>query len=225
MCRVLFIAALAVLAAVPAAAQARPLRVLVTGDSMMLLTDRYLKQTLTAAGAQVRTEIHVATGVTKPDLLDWAALARRQAERRRPDVVIATMGANDGYPIRGARCCGARWTARYATRIRRLMRSWSREGHTRVYWLTLPAPDDVELGRQFDAVNRAVTRAAAPIPSAAIVDLRPVITPTGGFQPRMAIDGVEQQIRSDDGVHLWWPGARLAADTIVARLRADGVVA
>lgn len=225
MCRVLFIAVLAALLVAPSSAQARPLRVLVTGDSMMLLTDRYLKQSLQAGGgARVTVDINVSTGLTRSDLLDWTAHAERQAARR-PDVVVATMGANDGYPVRGARCCGARWTARYATRARRVMRAWARDGRTRVYWLTLPAPDDADLARQFAAVNAAVERAAAPLASAAVIDLRPVITPAGGFQPRMAIGGVEQQVRSDDGVHLWWPGARLAADTVLARLRADGVLA
>jgi uncharacterized protein len=190
---------------------------------MMLLTDRYLKRSLEAGGAaSVHVDIRVATGLSNPALLDWDALARRQVARYRPDVVIATMGANDGWPIRGARCCSSRWVAHYATRARRVMRTWTRGGAPRVYWLTLPAPDDADLGRQFDAVNAATVRAAAGVRGAAIVDLRPVITPTGAFQPRMAIDGVEQQIRSDDGVHLWWPGARLAADHVLARLRADG---
>ena len=208
---------------VAGSAEARPQRVLVTGDSMMLLTDRYLEQGLEAGGAaSVHVDIRVASGLSNPSLLDWPALARRQVRRYRPDVVVATMGANDGWPIRGARCCSKRWTARYATRARRLMSTWARGGATRVYWLTLPAPDDADLARQFGAVNAAVVRAAAGARSAAIVDLRPVITPTGAFQSRMAIDGVEQQIRSDDGVHLWWPGARLAADRVLARLRADG---
>lgn len=223
--RTTLLVVLALLAAAPAA-QARPQRVLVTGDSMMLLTDRYLKQGLEQGGAaSVHVDIRVATGLSKPHLLDWGALARRQSARYRPDVVVATLGANDGWPIRGARCCGSRWVARYATRARRVMRTWSRAGAARVYWLTLPAPDDAALGRQFAAVNAAAQRAARGVPGAAIVDLRPVITPTGAFQQRMAIDGVDQQIRSNDGVHLWWPGARLAADHVLARLRADGAAA
>jgi hypothetical protein len=205
-----------------ATADARPLRVLATGDSMMLLTDRLLKEAM--PGAAVRSDVHVATGLTQPELLDWAKLAQRQAATRKPDVVVTALGANDGWPIRGAKCCGAKWTARYATRARRLMRAWTRNRHTRVYWLTLPAPNDVALARQFDAVNVAVVQAASAVPAVTIVDIRPVITPTGGYQPRMAIDGVDQQIRSDDGVHLWWPGARLATEAIVDRMRLDGLV-
>jgi hypothetical protein len=220
----LLAATLAVVLAAAASAQARPLRVLVTGDSMMLLTDRYLKLGLEEGGAaRVRVDVRVSTGLSKPAVLDWPRHAARQAARRRPDVVIATLGANDGYPIRRARCCSARWVARYATRARRLLRAWSRGGRTRIYWLTLPAPDDVELGLQFDAVNAAVIAAASAVPATRIVDLRPLISPAG-FRSRMVIGGVEQQIRSDDGVHLWWPGARLASDTVIGTLRADGVL-
>jgi len=221
--RAVFLAVFVALVAA-AGADARVPRVLVTGDSMMLLTDRYLKLDLERGGlATVRRDLRVSTGLSKPHLLDWPAHARTQAERRRPDVVIATLGANDGYPIRGARCCTQRWTARYATRARRLLLAWSRAGRAKVYWLTLPAPNDARLGRQFDAVNAAFTRAARGVPSAAIVDLRPVISPFG-FSERMTIAGVDEQIRSDDGVHLWWPGARLAANVVLDRLRADGVI-
>jgi hypothetical protein len=217
-----------VLAAAPAAApaaaggEARP-RVLATGDSMMLLTDRQLRAALAPAGrAVVMSDVRVATGLTKPHLFDWERHAKRQLRRRRPDVVVAAMGANDAFPIGRARCCGTRWRMAYARRIERLARAWRRGGVERVYWLTLPEPVPSVLTERFAGVNAAVDRARG----IAVVDTRPILTPDGVFVAEMETSpGRVEKVRSDDGVHLWWAGARLVAAAIAERMEADGLLA
>lgn len=211
---------LALVAAAPAAAGAP--RILATGDSMMMLTDRQLRAALAPSGrAQVMSDVRVATGLTKPHLFDWQAYAERQTKRRRPDVIVMAMGANEAFPIRGARCCGARWRVRYAERVERLARAWRRGGVDRVYWLTLPAPVESFLTPIIAGVNAAVLRARG----ITVIDTRPILTPDGVFVAEAETSpGVVEKIRSDDGVHLWWPGARLVAAAIVARLEADGVL-
>src|SRR5688500_8034727 len=103
------LATVAALLALAAPAFAAP-RILATGDSMMMLTDRVLRATLRADGrAVVTSDIRVATGLTKPHLFDWQAYAPRQVLRKRPDVVLMAMGANEAFPIGRAKCCGARW--------------------------------------------------------------------------------------------------------------------
>jgi hypothetical protein len=215
----------AVLAAVVAlatagVADARPLRVLATGDSMMLLTDRELGRAL-AGRAIVMRDVRVATGLTKPYLIDWIGYAGRQAERRRPDVVVVAMGANDGYKLRGAPCCRGAWIPRYARRIEAVARAWRRRGVRQVYWLTLPAPVPGFLTPRFQGVNTAVTRAR----NVTVVDTRPLLTPLGSFvKTAETSPGVVEQIRSDDGVHLWWPGARIVSREVVTRLEEDGLL-
>ena len=203
-----------------AAAAGNPLRVLATGDSMMLLTDRMLARTL-AGRAIVMRDVRVATGLTKPYLIDWHGYAGRQAERRRPDVVVMAMGANDGFRLRGARCCKGVWIDRYARQVERVARAWRVRGVRAVYWLTLPAPVPGFLTPRFQGVNAAVERAA----SITMIDTRPILTPQGRFVSEAETSpGVVEKIRSDDGVHLWWPGARLVAQAIVARMEADGLL-
>ena len=204
-----------------AAATARP-RILATGDSMMLLTDRELRAALAPTGrAVVRDDVRPATGLTKPHLLDWVRHARRQARRYRPDVVVVTMGANEGFPLGTARCCGARWRTAYEARIERVSRAWRRGGVERVYWLTLPEPIPSVLSARFAGVNAAVSRARG----IAVVDTRPILTPDGVFlQELETAPGRVEKIRSDDGVHLWWPGARLVAAAVVERLEDDGIL-
>ena len=58
-----------------------------------------------------------------------------------------------------------------------------------------------------------------------MIDAYALLTPDGVFVEEMETSpGVVEQIRSEDGVHLWHAGARLVATTVTARLQADGVV-
>jgi hypothetical protein len=226
------VAAVLVVAAASSAAGAAPAaaaapareapRVLATGDSMLMYTDRVLRARLHAsARARVISDIRVATGLAKPWLLHWDAHAAWQARRHRPDVVLATMGANDIHPIGRSPCCSARWAAAYAGRIGRLARVWRRGGARRVYWLTLPIQAHARLEPLFTAVNRAVERA----PDVRVIDVRPIVNPGGAYHHELEVaPGDVRQIRFEDGVHLWWPGAELVADAVIARLEADGVI-
>ena len=218
----LVLATLAVLIAASAPAVAAGPRILATGDSMMLLTDRQLRAALAPEGrATVMSDVRVATGLTKPHLFDWFSYAKRQVRRKRPDVVVMAMGANEAFPLGRAKCCGPRWRVPYALRIERLARTWRRAGVDRVYWLTLPAPVESFLTPIIRGVNAAVVRARG----ISVIDTRPLLTPDGVFVAEAETSpGVVEKIRSDDGVHLWWPGARLVAAAIVARLEQDGVL-
>ena len=209
---------LAAAAAAPANAAAP--RIVATGDSMMMLIDRQLRAALQPTGrARVFVDVRPATGLTKPHLFDWVHYAPRQMRRRRPDVVVAAMGANEEFPIGRAKCCGPRWRVRYARRVERLSRQWRRGGARAVYWLTLPEPIPSFLTRRIAGVNAALPLARG----IRLIDARSIITPDGVFVSEAETSpGVVEKIRADDGVHLWWPGARLVANAIVQRLEADG---
>jgi hypothetical protein len=205
----------------PAAHAERP-RVLVTGDSSVMFTDEVLRRTLHASrAARVTLDRHVATGLAKPWLLRWERHAAWQARRRRPDVVITSMGANDIHPIGRSQCCAAGWVRAYAGRIGRLARVWRRGGARRVYWLTLPIQAHARLEPLFTAVNLAVERAHG----IEVIDVRPVVNPSGRYHHELEVaPGVVEQIRHEDGVHLSQAGAELVAAAVVARLRADGIL-
>jgi hypothetical protein len=199
-----------------------PPRILITGDSMIMYTDALLRRTLHAQDeARVVVARHVATGLAKPWLLEWHKHAALQMRRHRPETVIASMGANDIHPIGRAACCGPAWAARYAARIERLARAWKRGGARRVYWLTLPIQAHARLEPLFSGVNAAVERARG----IRVIDVRPIVNPGGLYHHELEVaPGVIQQIRYEDGVHLWWPGARLVAEAVIARLRLDGAL-
>jgi hypothetical protein len=199
----------------------RPLTILATGDSMIQIVDSQLQRRLRPRGVRVQSDARIGTGISKPALLDWVALARRQAFSRRPNVTVMFIGANDGFPIGGVNCCGRRWIEGYAARVRRMIASYRRRGAAKVYWLTLPAARRPSFARVFRAVNAALRLAEPAISgSGRILDLGRVFTPGGRF--RTSIGG--RVVRQGDGVHLNGLGASIAANVVIRAMRRDGVL-
>ena len=198
------------------------LRILATGDSMIQIVDSYLRQRADSRRALVRSDARVSTGLSKPALLDWRAHAREQATEIRPDVTVMFIGANDGFPMAGADCCGAPWIAEYARRARRMMRTYARGGRGRVYWLLLPAPRGRLFRETFPAVNAGLRLAARGLADdVRLIELDNVFTPGGRYRDSMEIDGKRVRVRQRDGVHLNATGAALTARLVVGALRRD----
>ena len=202
------------------------LRLLATGDSMIQVTDDILRDRL-GARRRVTDEAHVSTGISKAGVfgLNWMHHAATQARSIHPDATVVWIGPNEGFPIDGVSCCGPAWVKGYADRARSMMRAYRRRGRAVVYWLTLPIPRSDKLARVLRAVNRAILRAARSAGSGVhVIDMRRVFTPHGHFQQRACYHGYCFSARQPDGVHLSLAGSRVAADIIVRRLRADGVI-
>lgn len=196
------------------------LRILATGDSMIQIVDSFIRDR--SGAATVRSDARVSTGISKPALLDWRRHAREQASSVRPDVTVMFLGANDGFPMAGADCCGAPWIAEYARRARAMMRSYARGGRARVYWLLLPAPRGGLFRETFPAVNAALRQAAAGLEDdVRLIELDEVFTPGGRYRSTMRIDGKRVRVRQSDGVHLNTAGAKLAARLVVGAIRGD----
>jgi hypothetical protein len=196
------------------------LRVLATGDSMIQIIDSYLKTRL--PGATVRSDARISTGISKPFMLDWVALAKRQAAAVRPDATVMFIGANDGFPIGSAACCGSDWIDAYAKRAEAMMRAYGRDGQGRVYWLLLPPAGKPAFQRVFVAVNAALRQAAKAVGKGVVlIDDGAVVAPGGHFS--MTLNG--KVVRQDDEVHLSTYGASIVANLIIGALRRDGLVA
>ena len=195
-------------------------KLLVTGDSMAMPLDTELAREL-AGSVEVVRDPHVGTGISKDVLVDWSKLATQQIAEHRPDAVVVFIGANEGFPIGGEACCGARWAAAYGSRVRRMMNTYRRGGKARVYWLTLPLPRDGERIRIARSVNEAIKVAADPYRSQVrVFDSVPIFTPEG-YRDSMPIDGDDTIVRESDGIHLNGRGAGLAAERVLELIERD----
>lgn len=199
---------------------------LVTGDSLSTPLDLELAQRLTPDGVEVIRDPHLATGISRSDIVDWAKLSATQEAEHHPEAVVMFIGANEGLPMPGPNgkevgCCGPEWAAIYANRARQMMANYLRGG-AKVYWLTVPAARDPARKPIVDAVNAAVTAAAAPWRSSVrIVDDAAVVTPGDRFRNAMEVDGTETIVREPDGIHLNRAGSALAADAVEESLQRD----
>ena len=200
---------------------------LVTGDSLAQPLDVQAARRLARDGVVTTRDVHLGTGISKTDLVDWGLLSTKQVKDKQPDAVIMFMGANEGFsfPAPGGKsidCCSAEWAATYATRARSMMNTYRRDGDARVYWLTLPAPRDPARQKVARVVNAAIAVAAQPYRSQVrVIDLTDALTPRGRYRAAMTVGGRETLVRNPDGLHLNEAGAGVALDIVLERLRAD----
>ena len=200
---------------------------LVTGDSLGQPLDVQLARELAGDGVVTTRDVHLGTGISKTDIVDWGLLSSKQVKDKKPDAVVMFMGANEGFPFPGPgggdiACCSAEWAVTYARRARAMMDTYRRDGDARVYWLTLPMPRSVPRQKVARAVNAAIAVAAQPYRSQVrVLDMNEVFTPGERYRAAMTVGGRETLVRRPDGIHLNDAGARVALDIVLARLRAD----
>lgn len=230
MARVVPALLVAVLAVGPVAtAEAAPLRVLVTGDSLVRPLDDLMVRPVERAGGRVARDPRPGTGLTRPLVLDWPKHARRQTRKHHPRVTVMFIGAGDSEPLPSSTgpevaCCRRAWIDAYADRVERMMRSYMRRKRSHVYWLTLPAPRQQGRRQQFLAINYAITQAARKAGEKAhVVDTVPVLSPDNRFRRERRYRGRNVVVRDGDGVHLTTPGARIVRDLVMRAIRGDGL--
>lgn len=199
---------------------------LVTGDSLAQPLDVELARRLAPQGVRTVRDVHLGTGISKSDLLDWGRLSTQQVRKDKPDAVVFFLGANEGFPFqvghKSVQCCGPVWAAQYATRARQMMQTFRRNGAARVYWLTLPLPRSSARQQIARAVNAAIVAAAAPYRAQVrLPDMTQLFTPGGKYRAAMPINGRSTIVRMPDGIHLNEAGAALAAQVVIGRLKAD----
>jgi lysophospholipase L1-like esterase len=200
---------------------------LVTGDSLSTPLDQELGQRLAPDGVDVIRDPHLATGISRDDVVDWAKLSATQVADEHPDAVVIFIGANEGLPMpdpsgKDVSCCGPEWAAIWANRARQLIDNYRQGGAAKVYWLTVPAARDPDRKPIVDAVDAAVYAAAAPWRSQVrVLDMGAIFTPGDRFRNAMEVDGSETIVREPDGIHLNRAGSALAADAVEAALDRD----
>lgn len=189
---------------------------LVAGDSLARSVTQGMRR-LRAPGVVVHGDVNPGRALTKADGFDWLSHAREMIARWRPDVVAVFVGANDGWPIGSVSCCASDWVELLAERQRTVMQAYADAGTARVYWSTLwaPGPNVAKLEPIWASVNHAVT-AAVTSDHARIFDAAALFSPGFVFQPSIARDA--------DGIHLSRAGGLVAADALLAQLRADRVL-
>jgi hypothetical protein len=200
-----------------------PLKVWMGGDSLMGTISEQV-QGMVGGDNRYRftTDVQVATGLVRPDVLDWAAELTAQMDAADPDVVVLSFGGNDDQPLHGPSdeyysLFTPEWQAEYARRVGFMLDIASKGGTRTVVWLGLPAERPENLDGAKEAMNAAAQSEVAKRSHAVYVPLGPLLAgPDGGYADDLTLpDGSVIRARSPDGVHLTEEGAAIVAPTIL----------
>ena len=200
-----------------------PLKVWMGGDSLMGTISEQV-QGMVGGDNRYRftTDVQVATGLVRPDVLDWAAELTAQMDAVDPDVVVLSFGGNDDQPLHGSgdvyySLFTPEWQAEYAHRVGIMLDIASKGGARTVVWLGLPAERPENLDGAKEAMNAAAQSEVAKRAHAVYVPLGPALAgPDGGYTDDLTLaDGSVIRARSPDGVHLTEEGAAIVAPAIL----------
>jgi hypothetical protein len=201
----------------PVVRNAPPPRLLATGDSTMDGLDNALADQL-ADAATVTSQVEPGMAVSRAD--GWQPIAVKQVRRLKPRTTVVSLGANEGFAMRGAdgaahECCDEQWIDEYARRTRRTMLTYGK----RVFWLTIAGPREQRRVPVINAVNTAILRAAQGLANVRVVRMDLLFTPNG-YTEAIRYDGRDVRVRETDGVHLNDAGAAIAAREVIKALKA-----
>ena len=204
-----------------------------SGAAVLLIGDSLLAGSLGTAITRalssdprfrVVSAVQSATGLSRPEVFDWAAVAPPLLEREQPSYVVCSFGANDGTAIRqGERLLEFEegpWHSVYRARVIQMMRRLAGT-NTRVLWLGLPPMRSERLADRGQVLNRLYAEAARTVPRVEFLDVTMLLSDHRGDFTTFANDpsGRLVRLRMDDGVHYSPAGARAVSRWVVDWLR------
>jgi len=216
----------------PVFSAARPLRLWVAGDSLVITPGESIVRALEGTGAAravAPVDGRISTGLERPDVFDWYAEIRRQLRRLKPNAVVLSFGGNDDHDYMSGlpkgvsidEFGGPRWTAEYRRRVDAVMDTVARDGRV-LFWIGLPITRDADQSRRFDTINRIVHDEAARRPGRVFyVDTYTLFAGADGGYAQYLPDstGGLVKMRAGDGVHFERTGGDLIAATVLDQLR------
>jgi hypothetical protein len=206
---------------------AKPLRLLVTGDSLTgYIGPELIDKAIVAGPVHGYVDTHNGTGLTRPDFVDWSLVAQKQVAADNPDAVVVMIGGNDfqNMTLPGGHFFTAgtpEWTAEYQRRAEICMRIWAQGGAKRVYWLSMPPARNPDWARDDRQINIALQRAADDVPGAEFVNVLGPVTDHGKYVDFIHWHGQWVLIRENDGVHLNPAGSTIVAGEVLDVIRRE----
>jgi lysophospholipase L1-like esterase len=208
--------------ALPWFTPAKPLRVYITGDS--LVTDPASSFQDLARQSRIidvlSVDPHAATGLAQPEIFDWFDYLPQQARQLRPNLVVITLGGNDGLDLSGnggGQGFGTpAWRAEYGRRVGGVMDDFIGVG-AKVVWLGLPITRDSDLATHYRAINQVDSeQARLRAGNVTFIDLYSRFADKHGqysdYLP--GVGGQVVHVRASDGIHYDTPGADIVAHAV-----------
>jgi lysophospholipase L1-like esterase len=208
--------------------RAKPLRVLVTGDSLSTYVGVQMEQLSHDVGLLDVMRVSAdGTGLSNPSFYNWQKAAKLGVQAHHPEVVVMVIGGNDGWNMTGPSgdhlIVGTdAWVDEYARRVAAIISTYVNGGVSAVYWSGPPTARDPRWNGLYRKVNLAAQRAALAVPKAHYVDLFRGTAVDGRYADRVPYNGhTVTHSRQSDGVHWTLDGSLLPASLELAALSDD----
>jgi len=202
---------------------AKPLNVLVLGDSLSIYTGQRLQELLLQKHlGKVKVTWRNGTGLATPQFFNWPAWAKAQIQATKPQAVFVLLGGNDNQDMQRKSQYFARgtpeWQAEYQRRVGVVMQSIIEQGVDRVYWSGPPTAKKANDNGFYHQLNLAAAKAAPTVPGARYIDLAGPTSLNGQWLDVLAFNNEAFNARMGDGFHWSWRAAQ-----ITSRLWADAM--
>jgi len=201
---------------------AAPEKVLVIGDSMMIVTAHATKLALEKRGVdKVETTTKLGTGLARLDAYDWMATIDDHVKTFDPDVSLVWFGTNDRQPMKTDKGIvdvnDAAWETEYGKRIGQVMDKLTAREGTKVVWLGLPLMKDAAINREVELINRIAKSEADKREGVTYMETQPLLSRKADKFSAYLIgsNGRPIKVRESDGIHLSRAGADLVAEAFV----------
>jgi hypothetical protein len=205
---------------------ADPVRLLVAGDSLMGWIGPSLAKAFDGKPVEVNEDWKAATGLSRPDYVNWPARLKEGLEQYDPEVLVIGFGGNDSQGMTTADGKVAaqhtpEWRAEYQRRVAQILDIAAKKGRT-VYWLGVPLTTSANIEKTWPDMTEGIEAEVAARPWAHFVDTRTTLTPNGRYTAYLPdASGQQVKVRENDGVHPTPRGAEFEVAPLVEDLRKE----
>ncbi len=196
------------------------------GDSMMAvglapnLTRMIEKNSL---GKVVRA-YKSGTGLARPDVFNWLNEYPKMVAGKNPGIIICAIGANDGQGIevnkKAFQFGTPAWDEEYARRVGAFSELLLKSG-AKVYWVLLPHMRSPVYDQRMQNLNNFLQAKFKDVPNLVFVSPDSMIVgrPVNVYVEYAQINGKQEKLRGEDGIHLSDVGGRNLAAGILKALQ------
>lgn len=185
---------------------------LIGGSSIATALGQRIEEGLTSEGLTVHRRGKSSSGLARPDFFDWMPEAKKLQKRHQPTATVVMFGGNDTQSLKTEsgwiRWGEDGWRGEYISRVQELSNIVSPNGEP-VCWIGLPIPRSSGYRRKLEKINGMIRDAMEDHPGGHYVSTWTLLSNDGRYTQSMRVDGKEQNVRGEDGIHLTLAGARL----------------
>jgi hypothetical protein len=202
------------------------LDVWIIGDSLAITPGESMVRSFPTSAFNIQgLQGQVSTGLARPDVFNWFTNINDFVVSAKPELIIATFGANDDQYLFGSSgpigpFGSQAWKDEYSKRVTSTLDYLANQGvHT--VWIEIPPVRDPARNARYQIINE-VTRTATsvrPETTSYVETATAFSNPDGSYADAIFINGVPTLLRAPDGIHFTRAGGDLISNLVIEELR------